>query len=72
MEIRIGVQNVNREIVLESNQSSDEIAKAVSDALAGSVLSLSDVKGRKVVVPAASLAYVEIGEEHKRKVGFEA
>ena len=70
MEIRIGVQNVTREIVVETDKSSDDIAALVSKAIAGGVLDLVDVQGRRVVVPSASLAYVQIGEEVKRRVGF--
>ena len=72
MEIRIGIQNVAREIVLETEMTSDEVAAAVADALSGATLSLSDVKGRRLVVPAGALGYVEIGEESKRRVGFNA
>ncbi|WP_437178958.1 DUF3107 domain-containing protein [Kineococcus endophyticus] len=62
MEVRIGVQNVARELVFESAQTSEEITSAVSQALsAGTVLSLVDEKGRQVVVPAASIGYVDIG-----------
>lgn len=70
MEIRIGVQNVTREIVVETDKSSDDIAQLVSKALSGGVLDLMDVQGRRVVVPSAALAYVQIGEEVKRRVGF--
>lgn len=70
MEIRIGVQNVTREIVVETDKSSDEVAQLVSKALSGGVLDLMDVQGRRVVVPSAALAYVQIGEEVKRRVGF--
>ena len=31
---------------------------------------LSDDKGRKVFVPAGSLAYIELGEAEPRRVGF--
>ncbi|GIG55349.1 DUF3107 domain-containing protein [Demequina activiva] len=72
MEIRIGIQNVAREIVLETDMGSDEVAKAVADALAGATLDVSDTKGRRLVVPAGALGYVEIGEESKRRVGFNA
>ncbi|WP_062076805.1 DUF3107 domain-containing protein [Demequina globuliformis] len=72
MEIRIGVQNVAREIVIETDMSGDEVAKAVADALEGATLDLSDAKGRRLVVPAGALGYVEIGEESKRRVGFGA
>lgn len=72
MEVKIGVQNVNREIVLESAQTAEEVAEAVAKALDGSakVFSLSDEHGRRVLVPADRLAYVEIGEPSVRKVGF--
>ncbi|WP_061960822.1 DUF3107 domain-containing protein [Demequina flava] len=72
MEIRIGVQNVAREIVIDTDMSSDDVVKAVSDAVAGATLDLSDSKGRRLVVPAGALGYVEIGEESKRRVGFGA
>jgi hypothetical protein len=70
MEIRIGVQNVTREIVVETDKSSDDISALVTKALSGGVLDLMDVQGRRVVVPSAALAYVQIGEEVKRRVGF--
>jgi hypothetical protein len=71
VEIKIGVQNSGRELVLESTQSPDEVSEAVSAAIkAGGTLSLSDEKGRRVVVPVSALAYVEIGEPTVRKVGF--
>ncbi|MEV7118526.1 DUF3107 domain-containing protein [Kitasatospora griseola] len=72
MEVKIGVQNANREIVLESAQSAEEVADAVAKALDGSskLLTLADEHGRKVIVPADRLAYVEIGEPSVRKVGF--
>jgi DNA-binding transcriptional regulator/RsmH inhibitor MraZ len=70
VEIRIGIQNVSREIVMETDLTADAAAKAVEKALAGSVLDLTDDKGRRVVVPAAAIGYVELGEESKRRVGF--
>jgi hypothetical protein len=73
VEVKIGVQNVAREIVLESTQSADEVVALVSEALdGGRTLQLRDDKGRLVVVPTASLAYVEIGAEESRRVGFGA
>ncbi|GGO34212.1 MULTISPECIES: DUF3107 domain-containing protein [Streptomyces] len=74
MEVKIGVQHAPREIVLESGQSVEEVESAVADALSGKakLLALADDKGRKVLVPADRLAYVEIGEPTVRKVGFGA
>lgn len=71
MEIRIGIQNVAREVVLESELSNAEVNEAVSKAISeGSVLSMKDPKGREVLVPAAGIAYVEVGPEETRRVGF--
>jgi Protein of unknown function (DUF3107) len=72
VEVKIGVQRTPREIVLESTQSPDEVEVAVRDALKDSagVLSLIDEKGRKVLVPAHLVAYVEIAESDHRRVGF--
>ena len=72
MEVKIGVQFANRELVIETNLSSDEIEKTVAEALAGDskVLSLADSKGRRIVVPADKLAYVELGTPTAGQVGF--
>ncbi|RAJ41296.1 uncharacterized protein DUF3107 [Kitasatospora sp. SolWspMP-SS2h] len=72
MEVKIGVQNANREIVLESAQSAEEVADAVAKALDGTskLFTLLDERGRRVLVPSERLAYVEIGEPSVRKVGF--
>jgi len=74
VEVKIGVQYAARELVLESAQSPDEVMAAVTAALADSagVLTLADEKGRRVVVPVAKLAYVEIAESEQRRVGFGA
>ena len=72
MEVRIGIRQATRELSFESAQSASEIEQAVAAALSGAakVLTLSDSKGRKFVVPADALAYVEIGAEESRRVGF--
>jgi len=74
VEIKIGVQHAARELSLESELSAEEVEKAVTAALTGKtgLLVLSDEKGRKVMVPADRLAYVEIGEPSARRVGFGA
>jgi len=72
VEVKIGVQNASRELVLDSSQSTDDVEKLVSEALRGDdgLLVLSDTKGRKVVVPIDKLAYVEIGSPSVGQVGF--
>ncbi|MDY6054569.1 DUF3107 domain-containing protein [Micrococcus sp.] len=73
MEIRIGVQHVGREVVLESEQSAEEVRSLVDAALTGgSVLTLTDAKGRQVVVPADRIGFVEIGAKKAAPLGFAA
>ena len=74
MEVKIGVQFAARELTLESGQTPDEVAKAVATALKADlgILELVDEKGRRVLVPADKLAYVEIAESEQRRVGFGA
>lgn len=52
MEVKIGVQHTPREIVLESGLSAEDVESAVAAALGGKaeLLSLTDDKGRKVLV----------------------
>ena len=72
MDIKIGIRQSSREISFESAQSAAEVQSAVAAALEGGakVLQLVDNKGRIFVVPTDALAYVEIGEEETRRVGF--
>jgi hypothetical protein len=74
VEVKIGVQFASRELVLDSAQTPDEVAAAVDAALRADigVLSLVDERGRRVLVPADKLAYVEIAESEQRRVGFGA
>lgn len=71
MEIKIGIQHIGREVSLESDKTADEVHRDVAAALeTDGLLTLQDSKGRTVLIPAARIAYVEIGEENARKVGF--
>ncbi|KXK61914.1 MULTISPECIES: DUF3107 domain-containing protein [Micromonospora] len=71
MEVKIGVQYAPRELVLESAQSPAEIERIVTDAIASDgTLSLTDEKGRRIIVPVSKVAYVEIAEAAPRAVGF--
>ena len=73
MEVKIGVQHAARELTVDIGLSADEVVAMVSDALAkDGVLTLTDERGRQVIVPAAKLAYIEIGEPETRFVGFGA
>jgi hypothetical protein len=71
MEVKIGVTHANRELVVETDLDADAVEKQVSTAIAeGGVLSLTDAKGRRIVVPAEKLAYIEISTSIVGQVGF--
>lgn len=72
MDIKIGVTDSPRELIISSAQIPDEVEKAIVNSLGDSsaVLALSDEKGRRYLVPSAKIAYVEIGAADIRKVGF--
>jgi hypothetical protein len=75
MDIRIGVTHSPRELNLElaDDTDRDDLRKRVEAALTGAldVLWLTDRKAREVAVPAAKIAYVEIGSaDSDRRIGF--
>ena len=72
MEIRIGIRNTARELSFESSLSQKEVEATVDAALNGGAktVKFTDDKGRSFVVPTDALAYVEIGAEETRRVGF--
>ncbi|WP_435202970.1 DUF3107 domain-containing protein [Janibacter sp. GS2] len=72
VEVKIGIQNVAREIVIDASGTEDQIETAVNAALDGGALTLTDDKGRRVMVPAGALGYVEVGEPSRGRVGFGA
>jgi hypothetical protein len=72
VEVKVGVADTARELQINSSQTPEEVEALVADALKGTsnTLTLTDDKGRRYVVPAARVAYVEIGSADSRKVGF--
>ena len=74
MDIRIGIVNSPRELSFESSQTAAQIEKVVADALGSDAkfIKLADDKGRVYIVPVASFAYLEVGSEESRRIGFVA
>lgn len=72
MEIRIGVANNPREIVFESKLDGEKVAQLVETSFANKdqILKFEDERGRTIMVPASQIAYLEIGAEEVRRVGF--
>ncbi|WP_181782129.1 DUF3107 domain-containing protein [Pseudonocardia pini] len=72
MEVKIGIAESPRELVVSSDQTADEVEKLVAEALksADGTLTLVDEKGRKYLIPATRISYVEIAPSSVAKVGF--
>ncbi|MFD0901120.1 DUF3107 domain-containing protein [Actinomadura sediminis] len=72
MQVRIGVQSMPKELVVETAESADEIEKSLANALAvdNGVLVLRDRRAGRVLVPARSVGYLEIVDDEQRSVGF--
>ncbi len=74
MEIRIGIVNTGRELNFETDDSAEAVKKSVAAALDSGAthVTFGDSKGNAYIVPTASLAFVELGTEDVRRVGFVA
>ena len=73
MEVKIGIAESQRELVVSSGQTPDEVQALVDDAFAGKgdgLLRLADEKGRRYLVRVEQIAYVEIAPDDSRRVGF--
>ncbi|MET9485538.1 MULTISPECIES: DUF3107 domain-containing protein [unclassified Nocardia] len=74
MEVKIGISDSPRELIINSSQTPAEVEALVSGALQGEsgVVALTDEKGRKFLIQANKVAYVEIGAAAAGRVGFAA
>jgi osmotically-inducible protein OsmY len=71
VQVRITVANVTSDINFESALSAAQIQSAVNAALkSGEALTLEDIRGRVIMVPADKIGFVDIGEQTDRRVGF--
>ncbi|MEY2798591.1 MAG: hypothetical protein RIS22_857 [Actinomycetota bacterium] len=71
VEVRIGITDSPRELTIELSNTADEIEATVERALhEGSHVAFTDERGRRVIVPAAKVGFVEVSARSERKVGF--
>lgn len=71
MEVKIGVQYAPRELSVSTEEDPKTVLALLDEALKNdSVFTLTDDKGRTVVVPAAKIAYLDFTSDVGRKVGF--
>jgi len=74
VDVRIGVTQAPREITVEiPDDEREQVKKAIEAALSGATdtLWLNDKRGKLTGIPAAKIAYVEIGSpDGDRRIGF--
>ena len=71
MEVKIGIQSISRELVLDTPSSPDELERSLLTALSnGGMFVVRDEKGGKVLIPAEKIGYVELNGVEQRRVGF--
>jgi hypothetical protein len=70
-DVKIGISDSTHELNIECENTQSEVIVKVNEAIkSSSVLSLSDSKGREILVPFNKISYVEVGESADRRVGF--
>jgi Protein of unknown function (DUF3107) len=74
VEVKIGIQSIPRELVVETDATSEEVERDLAAALAAQggpgLLTLTNQKGGRVLIPADKIAFIEFGGESSRRVGF--
>ena len=70
MEVKIGIQHAPRELNFETAEDPESVEQKVADAVKDGIFTLTDTRGRRIVVPGDRIAYVEIGGGVAGQVGF--
>lgn len=72
MEVKIGIHESPKEIIVELEGDADAVIADVEAAIGADdgMVWLTDKKGRRVGVPADRVAYVEISPDSDKTVGF--
>jgi uncharacterized protein DUF3107 len=71
VEVKIGIQSITRELVVETTSTTEEVERALNGALKdGGMFTVLDEKGGRVLVPADKIGYVELSGSEQRRIGF--
>jgi len=74
VEIRIGIAHTARELSFETDEAAEAVKQTVAGALetGAAYVTFADSKGASYIVPTAGIAFVEVGTDQSRRVGFVA
>jgi hypothetical protein len=74
MEVKIGIQSVPRELIVDTDATEAEVERELAAALAAEngkgLFALTTQKGGRILVPADKIAFVEFSTDQSRRVGF--
>jgi len=74
VEVKIGIQSIPRELVVDTDATAEEIERDLAAALSAAggpaIFALTTQKGGRVLVPADKIAFIEFGGDQSRRVGF--
>ena len=74
MEVKIGIQSIPRELIVDTDATAEEVERDLAAALGApgghAIFALTMQKGGRVLVPADKIAFVEFGGDQSRRVGF--
>jgi hypothetical protein len=73
VEVKIGIQSIPRELIVDTDATAEEIERDLAAALGAdghAVFALTTQKGGRVLVPADKIAFIEFGGDQSRRVGF--
>jgi len=74
VEVKIGIQSIPRELVVETDTPMEDIERVLAEALQGTdgqrVFAIDTLKGGRLLIPADKIAFVEFSPDQARRVGF--
>jgi hypothetical protein len=74
VEVKIGIQSIPRELLVDTDATAEEVERDLNAALAApdgkAVLALTTQKGGRVLIPADKIAFIEFSTDQARRVGF--
>jgi Protein of unknown function (DUF3107) len=73
VEVKIGIQSIPRELIVDTDATAQQIERDLAAALSAdgpAIFALSTQKGGRLLVPADKIAFVEFGSDQSRRVGF--
>lgn len=72
MDIKIGLAESPRELIISSSEEQDAVVQKISQAIESNqpTVVIEDSKGRRFVLRTERISYVEVGQSTPHAVGF--